>query len=72
LEEENALTGCNLSGYTVDTMLHFPRLLQKLDQGATLESLAGTYADGPQAVLATRIAVAIHESVEKGGVWVTI
>lgn len=67
LESENPLTGCGLSGYTIDTMLHFPQILAKLEKGVTLESLAGTYADGPQAVLATRVAFAVHKSADSGG-----
>jgi predicted dehydrogenase len=72
LENENAYTGCSLSGYTIDTMLHFPQILTKLEKGEALSSFAGTYASGREALLATKIAVAIHQSAESGGTEITV
>jgi len=66
LESHNYFTDCGLSGYTIDSVLYFIKLLQKIDSGATVGSLAGTYPTGGEAALATRIAEAIHQSVESG------
>ena len=72
LENENPFTGCSLSGYTIDTMLHFPKMLGQIEKGAPLSSFKGTYADGPQAVLATKIVAAIHKSADNGGITIEI
>ena len=71
-ESYNRLTECGLSGYTVDSVLYFIKLLQKLDGGSKLDDLAGSYPNGEEAVLATRIVEAIHESVLEDGAHVRI
>jgi len=72
LENENPYTGCALSGYTVDSMLMFLKILKKLEQGAQLKSLAGSYPDGRQALSATAVAEAIHLSVVNAGAEIKI
>ena len=66
LESYNRFTDCGLSGYTVDSVLYFIKLLQKIDAGVTLDSLEGTYPNGGEAVVATRVVEAIHQSAESG------
>jgi len=69
---DNALTKASLSGYTIDSMLHFVKLLGELEQGAGLSGFAGSYTDGFQAVTATRVAEAIHESALDNGKTVAV
>jgi len=66
LESYNRFTDCGLSGYTVDSVLYFIKMLQKLDSGASLESLEGAYPNGEEAVIATRVVEAIHQSAGSG------
>ena len=71
-EAYNRLTECGLSGYTVDSVLYYIKLLQKLDGGAALAELDGSYPNGGEAVLATRIVEAIHESAQANGAVIVI
>jgi predicted dehydrogenase len=55
--------GTKLSGYTLESMVHFLKLLRMLKSGTPLESLNGHYPNGEQAVVSTRMCEAVHESV---------
>jgi predicted dehydrogenase len=66
LESPNCITDYSLSGYTVDSVIYFIKLLQKIDAGATVDSLSGTYPNGVESALATRIVETIHQSAETG------
>ena len=66
LESYNHFTDSGLSGYTVDSVLYFIKLLRKIDGGASAASLAGAYPTGAEAALATRIVEAMHESAASG------
>ena len=72
LESYNPLTECSLSGYTIDSVMYFLKLLQKMDNGAHLAELAGSYPAGEDAVLATRVMEAIHQSASNGGAIIDI
>jgi predicted dehydrogenase len=67
LYNESSWTKVSLSGYTVDTILHFIKILGELEKGACLSSFNGSYVDGFQAVDATRVSEAIHKSLLKDG-----
>jgi len=56
------------SGYGIDSMLNFVHNVKRLKTGASLADLKGKYADGVDGKEATRIAVAVHESILTGEV----
>lgn len=53
-------------GYGIESIQDFAFNLQALKDGATLDSLKGTYPDGEDGLEVTRIAVAVHESAASG------
>ena len=55
------------SGYGIDSIQDFANNLNYLLDGASVRDLTGTYADGNDGLEATKIALAVHESVEAGG-----
>lgn len=55
-------------GYVYESMLYFTELMSHLKNGRTLEELEGQYCSGEDALLATKIAQAVHRSVESGRV----
>lgn len=55
-------------GYVYESMLYFTELLSMLKNGQTLQDLEGMYCNGEEALMATRIAQAVHRSVESGQV----
>ena len=61
-----AYGGTRLNGYTIDSMIHFLKLLNLIKGGTPLESLRGHYPTGEEAVISTRMCEAAHESVLSG------
>lgn len=57
-----------LGGYVIESIENFGRNVAFLKNGGTLEELAGSYASGEDGLEATRIAQAVHESIESGKV----
>ena len=57
-----------MGGYTCESILHFVRLLQQLRRGRQLAELAGQYPDGEEALIATILCSAIHQSIERQAV----
>jgi hypothetical protein len=58
--------GKRIAGYGVDSIVDFVSNVAALTDGAGVDELKGTFADGRDALEATRVAAAVHESVEKG------
>jgi predicted dehydrogenase len=54
-------------GYGIESIQDFADNLNHLLNGGSISDLAGMYADGNDGLEATRIAVAVHKSVEAGG-----
>jgi len=54
------------SGYGIESIADFAHNINFLKRGGSLEELQGTYVDGREARETTRIAVAVHESLETG------
>lgn len=55
-------------GYGIDSIESFVTNVQQLAQGSTsVEELAGSYPSGVDGLEVTKIAVAVHQSVEQGG-----
>ena len=52
------------AGYTCESILHFLRILRRHKAGESLWDLAGLYPGGKDALTATRLCEAIHESLE--------
>lgn len=55
-------------GYGMESIEDFAYNVQALQDGATLQSLKGTYPDGEDGLEVTKIGVAVHESVRTGKV----
>jgi predicted dehydrogenase len=55
-------------GYGIESIEDFAYNVQAIKDGATIESLAGTYPSGEDGLEVTKIGVAVHESVETGQV----
>lgn len=55
-------------GYGSESIEDFAYNVQVLQEGATLESLAGTYPNGEDGLEVTKIGVAVHESAATGKV----
>lgn len=56
------------SGYAIDSIESFVTNVAMLERGvADLESLKGAYPSGKDGLEVTKIAVAAHRSVERGG-----
>ena len=53
-------------GYGVEAIEDFAYNVKALQEGASLESLKGTYPDGDDGLEVTKIGVAVHESVRTG------
>ena len=58
--------GTRLSGYTIESMLHFLKLLALLKGGKTLKELDGLYPSGDEAIVSTRMCEAAHQSAVSG------
>ncbi len=56
------------SGYVIDSILHFARIVNRIVGGAQVDSFAGTYPDGHDGLEATKIAEAAEQSVSSGEV----
>lgn len=54
------------SGYFVEPVKEFMRLVGRIREGATPSDFAGHYPDGRDGLEATRIALAVHESLARG------
>ena len=69
LFKESAAAGVSrYSGYAIDSIESFVTNVAMLESGiADLESLRGTYPSGRDGLEVTKIAVAAHRSVERGG-----
>jgi predicted dehydrogenase len=55
------------SGYGIESIQDFAENVNHLLDGGSLEDLKGKYPDGHDGLEATKIAVAVHKSVEAGG-----
>ena len=55
-------------GYGIESIEDFAYNVQALRNGATIESLKGTYPDGEDGLEVTKIGVAVHKSAETGKV----
>ncbi len=55
------------AGYINDSLLDFVENLAELKKGATAADLVGRYASAREGVVSTRVGVAIHKSLESGG-----
>lgn len=53
-------------GYGVESIQDFAYNVQAIKDGASIESLAGTYPNGEDGLEVTKIAAAVHESVRTG------
>lgn len=58
--------GKRLTGYTLDSMVHFLKLLKLIKEGTPLADLEGLYPTGEEAIVSTRMCEAVHESVLSG------
>jgi predicted dehydrogenase len=56
------------SGYVIDSILHFARIVNRIVGGADVDSFAGTYPDGHDGLEATKTAEAVERSVSSGEV----
>lgn len=57
-----------LGGYVIESIENFARNVAFLKAGGALADLAGRYPDGRDGLEATRIAEAVHQSIESGEV----
>ena len=57
-----------VEGYGIESIEDFAYNVQAINEGATIESLKGTYPDGEDGLEVTKIAAAVHKSVETGKV----
>jgi len=64
--EDIVYGGTRLNGYTLDSMVHFLKLLRLIKEGTPLEKLIGHYPSGEEAVVSTRMCEAAHESAASG------
>ncbi|MGI6004125.1 MAG: Gfo/Idh/MocA family protein [Christensenellales bacterium] len=64
--EDMVYGGTRLMGYTLDSMIHFLKLLRLVKEGTPLQKLKPLYPTGEEAVVSTRMCEAVHESVESG------
>ena len=62
----NALGQSTYSGYFIDPIKEFLHLVGYLKDGGDLESIKGKYPSGEDGREATRVAVAVHQSIAKG------
>jgi predicted dehydrogenase len=60
--------GMPMGGYTCESILHFVRILKKLNAGQSLASLHGLYPSGSEALTATILCETIHRSLLSGTV----
>lgn len=68
-EFDHPVWGAQVDGYNNQSILRFLDLVAAVKSGArTLDSLDGLYADGAQALVATRIAEAVDTSIKTGGI----
>ena len=58
----------NLGGYVIESIENFAHNVAFLQSGSTLDQLAGRYPSGEDGREATRIAEAVHRSIETGSV----
>ncbi|NLF26934.1 MAG: Gfo/Idh/MocA family oxidoreductase [Clostridiales bacterium] len=64
--EDMVYGGTRLMGYTLDSMIHFLKLLRLVKEGRPVAELKKYFPTGEQAVVSTRMCEAVHESVESG------
>ena len=64
--EDSVYGGTRLNGYTLDSMVHFLKLLKLVKEGTPLEDLKGRYPTGEEAIVSTRMCEAAHESAAGG------
>ena len=62
----NALGQSTYSGYFIDPIKEFLHLVGYLKDGGNLQSIKGKYPSGEDGREATRVAVAVHQSIAKG------
>lgn len=61
----NPVSGCSCEGYTIASPELFIRCLSMIEAGTPVAALSG-YPNGEEAVMATRVVEAIHESLAEG------
>jgi len=64
--EDTIYGGTRLNGYTIDSMLHFLKLLRRVKEGTPVNDLKKYYPTGEEAIISTRMCEAAHESVVTG------
>ncbi len=72
MESKDARGRTRYGGYGIESIRNFGENVNHILAGGTLEDLRGTYADASDGIEATRIAVAVHRSVEAGGALVAV
>lgn len=63
LDSANPVSGNCCQGYTIQSLEYFVKLLEDLENGTALEQLPQNYPNGTDAILATRVVEAIHQSL---------
>lgn len=66
LEYDHPALGPLVDGYTFTSMEYFVDLLHALARGSSLSDLKGKYPDGREALVSTRIGVAVDRSMASG------
>lgn len=64
--EDMVYGGTRLTGYTIDSMIHFLKLLRLVKEGKEVDQLKQYYPTGEQGIISTRMCEAVHESVRTG------
>lgn len=64
-KREDPINGTIFSGYVVESMQFFIKLITMLKRGVALNDLQGYYPSGEEAVVSTQIAEAAHRSAER-------
>jgi predicted dehydrogenase len=67
-EYEDSMGRVRLGGYVIESIEDFARNVARLKAGAELTDLEGRYPSGEDGLQATRIAEAVHRSIETGEV----
>ena len=67
-EEEDKNGNIVYRGYGYESILDFVDNLEFLQEGGTIEQLEGRYPSGEDALEVTRIAEAVHQSIDSGAI----
>lgn len=70
LEEDRS--GCpHFTGYGIESIVDFAANVGFMANGGSLDQLHGKFPSGEDGLAATRIAVAVHQSLENHGAWIS-